>query len=153
MARYLVVAHQTVTNPLLFEQIRKIEQEDPSAGFVLLVPATPVRHLLRRPNELEASEVARDLSEQAIKAFRKNHANLLDAHVGAESPERAIDDEVRASPGYAGFVISTLAEEKSRWLKLDLPALVTSKYGLPVYHVQAPHDFPDRPDSYAGEMP
>ena len=41
----------------------------------------------------------------------------------------------------AGFVISTLPKEKSRWLRMDLPRTVRSKYELPVYHVVAPRDF------------
>ena len=45
--------------------------------------------------------------------------------------------------GYAGFIISTLPEEKSRWLRMDLPHshTVRSKYGLPVHHVVAAQDF------------
>ena len=53
---------------------------------------------------------------------------------GASSP-------LRAHPGYAGFVISTLAQETSRWLKEDLPERLQTKYGLPVHHVSAPADF------------
>jgi hypothetical protein len=148
MAKYLVVAHQTVTNPMLLDQLKKVEAEDQGAEFVLLVPATPVRHLLfRRGTEQEASAVARELADKALNAFERNHVNLVDARVGSGSPEEAIDNEVKADPGYAGFVISTLTQEKSRWLRLDLPALVESKYGLPVYHVQAPVDF------FASEMP
>ncbi len=148
MAKYLVVAHETVTNPMLLEQLKKIEEEDESAEFTLLVPATPVRHLLfGRGAEQHAAAVAGELAQKARKMFEKNHVNLVDTRVGSESPAEAIDDEFTAHPGYAGFVISTLTQEKSRWLRLDLPALVRSKYGLPVRHVQAPPDF------FAGEMP
>lgn len=142
MARYLVVAHETVTNPMLLKQIRSIEDGDPSAEFTLLVPATPVRHLLfGHGNEQDAEAVARRLSEKARKAFEKKHLKLVDALVGSGSPEEAIENEVKANPGYAGFVISTLTRERSRWLRLDLPSLVQSKYGLPVHHVEAPPDF------------
>jgi len=148
MARYLVVAHETVTNPMLLKQLRKIEEEDEAAEFTLLVPATPVRHLLfRHGTDQEAGSVARELAEKARKLFEKNHVNLVDARVGSESPGEAIDDEVKANPGYAGFVISTHTKEKSRWLQLDLPTLVQSKYGLPVRHVEAPLDF------FASAMP
>lgn len=148
MAKYLVVAHQTVTNPMLLEQLKRVKEKDQSAEFVLLVPATPVRHLLlRRGTEQQASEVARELADKALNVFEKNQMNLVDARVGSASPEEAIDTEVTENPGYVGFVISTLAQEKSRWLRLDLPGLVKSKYGLPVYHVQAPIDF------FANEMP
>ena len=40
MAKYLVVAHPTVTNPLLLEKLQHLHQEDPAAEFTLLVPAT-----------------------------------------------------------------------------------------------------------------
>jgi hypothetical protein len=148
MAKYLVVAHETVTNPMLLEQIRKVEAEDKSAEFTLLVPATPVRHLLfGHSSGQKAEEVAHELAEKARKAFEKNHLNLYDARVGSESPDVAIDEEVKAHPGYAGFIISTHTKEKSRWLALNLPTLVQSKYGLPVRHVEAPIDF------FASEMP
>ncbi len=46
-----------------------------------------------------------------------------------------------AHPGYAGFVISTLPAEKSRWLRMDLPRTVRAKHGLPVHHVVADLEF------------
>jgi len=142
MARYLVVAHQTVTNPLLLEQLRRIEREDSAAEFTLLVPATPVRRLLFwQTTGQEAEAVAHDLAAKARTEFTKSHVNLVDARVGAESPGEAIDTELKAHPGYAGFVISTLAQEQSQWLKLDLPEKLQAKYGLPVHHVTAPLEF------------
>lgn len=142
MAKYLVVAHQTVTNPRLLEQLKKIEADDHSAEFTLLVPATPLRQLLFwQHTKQDAGEVARELADKARGEFEKNHVNLVDARVGPESPVEAIDNEVEANPGYAGFVISTLKQEESRWLRLDLPKLVQTKYGLPVHHVSAAPDF------------
>ena len=41
MARYLVVAHQTVTSPELLKVVRGVRDQDADAEFVLLVPATP----------------------------------------------------------------------------------------------------------------
>jgi hypothetical protein len=126
----------------LLKQLKKIAEEDQSAEFTLLVPATPVRHLLfGHGTEQKAEAVARERAEKARKVFEKNHVNLVDTRVGCESPGEAIDDEIKANPGYAGFVISTLTKEKSRWLRLDLPALLQSKYGLPVRHLEAPPDF------------
>ena len=43
MTRYLVVAHETVTNPELLKQLRAVREQEGEAEFVLLVPATPVR--------------------------------------------------------------------------------------------------------------
>ena len=141
MARYLVVAHETVTNPELLKEVRSVQRSDPQAEFVLLVPATPVRHLLRRGDEHDAEVRARKLADRARAMFAKKGVNLVDARVGAESPIDAIDDEVKANPGYAGFIISTLPKETSRWLRMDLPRTVGSKYGLPVYHVMPPDEW------------
>jgi hypothetical protein len=135
MARYLVVAHETVTNPELLEQMKAVQQKDREAEFVLLVPATPVRHLLRQGSEHDAQVVARKLADRARAMFAKKGIKLSDALVGGPSPVDAIEDEVKANPGYAGFIISTLPKETSRWLRMDLPRTVESKYGLPVHHV------------------
>ena len=142
MAQYLVVAHQTVTNPLLLEKLKEIEREDRLAEFTLLIPATRVRNLLFwQKTEQDAEAVARELADRARSEFEKNHVNLVDARVGPESPIEAIDIEVKANPGYAGFIISTLTKEESRWLRLDLPSVVQKDYGLPVHHVSAGPDF------------
>lgn len=63
MARYLVIAHETVTNPVLSERLQEIQEQDPGAEFTLLVPATPVRHLLfLHGNEHDATAVANKLT-------------------------------------------------------------------------------------------
>ena len=142
MSRYLVVAHETVTNPELLEQVRAVRDQHAEAEFVLLVPATPVRHLLfRRGDEHDAEAAARKLADRARTLFARKGVPLSDVRVGASDPVEAIDGEVTANPGYAGFIISTLPEEKSRWLRMDLPHTVRSKYGLPVHHVVAAQDF------------
>ncbi len=74
MAKYLVVAHETVTNPMLLEQLKKIGAEEESAEFTLLVPATPVRHLLfGHSSGQRAEEAAQELAERARKVFEQNH--------------------------------------------------------------------------------
>jgi hypothetical protein len=138
MARYLVVAHETVTSPELLKVVRGLGRQDGGAEFVLLVPATPVRHLLfRRGDEHDAETTARKRGERGRTVFRKKGVPLDDVRIGAADPVKAIDDEVTGHPGYAGFVISTLPAEKSRWLRMDLPRTVRAKYGLPVHHVVA----------------
>jgi hypothetical protein len=142
MARYLVVAHETVTSPELLKQVRLVREQDADAEFVLLVPATPVRHLLfRRGDEHDAETVARKRIHRAQALFAKKGLSLADARVGAADPGEAVDEEVAAHPGYAGFVISTLPAEKSRWLRMDLPRRVRARYGLPVHHVVAAEEY------------
>jgi hypothetical protein len=109
---------------------------------VLLVPATPIRHLLfRRGEEGDADVAARKLANRARTLFATRGVPLSEVRVGAPDPVEAIDAEMEAHPGYAGFIISTLPEEKSRWLRMDLPRVVGSKYGLPVHHVVAARDY------------
>jgi hypothetical protein len=142
MARYLVVAHETATSPELLKQVRAVREQQEGAEFVLLVPATPVRHLLfRRGDEHDADAAARKRIDKARALFAKKGLPLSDARVGAADPADAIDKEVAANPGYAGFVISTLPAERSRWLRMDLPRTVGKKYGLPVHHVVADPEF------------
>ncbi len=142
MARYLVVAHETVTSPELLKQVRLVQEQDRDAEFVLLVPATPVRHLLfRRGDEHDAEAVAGKRIRRAQALFAKKGLPLADARVGAADPGEAIDEEVAAHPGYAGFIISTLPAERSRWLRMDLPRRVRAKHGLPVHHVVAAPEF------------
>ncbi len=142
MARYLVVAHETVTSPELLRQVRLVREQDGDAEFVLLVPATPVRHLLfRQGDEHDAEAVARKRIRRAQAVFTKKGLPLGDARVGAADPAEAVDEEVTAHPGYAGLVISTLPAERSRWLRMDLPRRVRAKYGLPVHHVVAAPEF------------
>ena len=72
MARYLVVAHQTVTSPELLEKVRVIREQQKDAEFVLLVPATPVRHLLfRRSDEHDAEATARKRAERGERCSRR----------------------------------------------------------------------------------
>jgi hypothetical protein len=141
MATYLVVAHQTVTNPLLLEKLRHLQEDDPAAEFILLVPATLIHHLIFfKGGHQEATAVASELAEKAQKMFQEESLPLTETRVGSENPMDAIDSELAAHPDYAGIVISTLAQEHSRWLLLDLPKYVESKYQLPVYHVIGPVD-------------
>src|SRR5690349_24980751 len=108
MARCLVVAHQAVTSPELLEKVSVIREQQKDAEFVLLVPATPVRHLLfRRGDEQDAEATARKRAERGRAVFAKKGLPLHDAKVGAADPAVAIDLEVKADSGYTGFVIST----------------------------------------------
>jgi hypothetical protein len=142
MARYLVVAHETVTNPRLLEAVLSVRDRDADAEFVLLVPATQVRYLLFRKGDENDSEVtARKRGERARALFAKRGVPLSDVRVGAGDPAVAIDQEVAAHPGYAGFIISTLPKENSRWLRMDLPRTVRVKHRLPVHHVVAAREF------------
>ena len=136
MSRYLIVANETATNPELIDKVKAMAANERAAQFVLLVPATPVKQLLRRITGSDAEAVARDRAEEAKRTFAKAGVNV-ETRIGGPSPLDAIADEVREHPGYDGFIISTLPAEHSQWLRIGLPQEVERQYGLPVTHVEA----------------
>src|SRR3989442_12304555 len=97
MARYLLVAHQTAESPQLLNQARLLLQEDVGAEFALLVPQTPVSHLVvwmegpARQLALRRAEPAHRRLEEA--GVRERAAMIGDrkplAPVGAEMPRLA----------------------------------------------------------------
>lgn len=133
MALYLVVAHQTAASPELLEMLQDISRHHPDAEFVLLVPATPVTHLLTW-TEGESLEVARNTASDAAKTLRMAGINLIDTVIGAPDPLVAIQDEYQ-SRSYTITIISTLPLGVSRWLRRDLPSRTRSKVGAEVLHV------------------
>jgi hypothetical protein len=110
--------------------------------FASALPASPVRHLLfGKGDEHDAEATARKRGERARALFTKRGVPLSDVHVGTADPAEAIDQVVATHPSYAGFIISTLPAEKSRWLLMDLPRTVRVKHRLPVHHVVAAKEF------------
>ncbi len=137
VARYLVVAHQTAASPELAEQVKAIAGGDPAAEFVLLVPATPVQHLLTWI-EGEAVAVAQRAAEAAKARLQGAGVKVIRTSVADPSPLLAIEDELRNSPGfYDALIICTLPAGISRWLRLDLPHQAERRFTLPVIHVVA----------------
>ena len=137
MSRYLVVAHQTATSPELLQRVSEQVAEDPQATFVILVPSTPVVHLLVW-EEGETQAVAQKRAEEAKAMFQSRGLKVTRAEVGDSSPLLAIEDELRAHPGeHDSIVLSTLPPGISRWLRLDVHNQAERKFHLPVIHVVA----------------
>ena len=67
-------------------------------SITILVPATPVAHLLTW-EERETNEVARQRAEEARVRFETGGLNVAQAKIGDGSPLLAIGDELRAHPG------------------------------------------------------
>jgi hypothetical protein len=134
MALYLVVAHQTAASPELLAKLKEFDAEDDAAEFVLLVPATPVGHLLTW-TEGESIEVARTTAWEAARTLRDNGLQLRDIVIGAGDPLLAIEDEHRSrGQAFEATIISTLPLGVSRWLKRDLPNRAR-RLGIDVIHV------------------
>ena len=137
MARYLVVAHQTIDSPALIYKLTELARIDPASEFTLLVPATPIEHLATW-TEGESVAIAERDARRASELLKLEGINVARTVVGDESPLTAVDDEMRNSPeAYDSIVVSTFPSGISRWLGLDLPRRVENKYAQPVIHVVA----------------
>ena len=137
MARYLVVAHQTANSAELMESLLSIAASDKEAEFTILVPATPVAHLLEW-EEGETLQIAERVAQDARAAFVDEGLRVADALVGDGSPLQAIEDEYRENPGkYRAIVLSTLPPNVSRWLHMDVQSQAERKFGSRVIHVIA----------------
>jgi len=118
MARYMLVANQTVESEELRQAALSIVSDDRAAEFTLVVPATRVVRGLMW-DEVETKAVAQSRLEAGMKLLNAAGCNVLEGRVGDEDPVLAIEDELRRQR-YAGIVISTLPPGVSRWLKLDI---------------------------------
>jgi hypothetical protein len=119
MPRYLVVAHQTAQSIELLTRLRELARTDERAEFVLVVPATPLRHLLVW-EEGETLELARRRAQEACTYLTAAGLRMADCEVGDRDPLLALADAVADHPDCAAVVISTLPPGVSRWLRLDL---------------------------------
>jgi hypothetical protein len=135
MARYLIVAHQTAASPELVEKVGALATADPGLEFALLVPATPINHLLHNWDETQVHEIAKRQAMAAIDALAKIGVSVVSARIGDPQPMLAVEDEMREYEGYTGIVVSTLPPGRSRWLRADLPTKLARRYPIPVEHV------------------
>ena len=76
MAQYLIVAHQTATSPELLDRASELAGKDPLASFTILVPATPVVHLLTW-EEGETNEIAGQKAKEAASLFETTCRNIV----------------------------------------------------------------------------
>ncbi len=127
MARYLLVANQTIDSPEFRDAALRLQADDEAACLTLVVPATRVVRGLTW-DELETKQVARLRLEAGMQLLRAAGCRIVDGSVGDENPVLAVEDELRRRQ-YAGVVISTLPPGLSRWLKLDVVSRI--KRALP----------------------
>ncbi|HEV7536706.1 MAG TPA: hypothetical protein VGP90_13790 [Acidimicrobiia bacterium] len=132
MARYLIVANQTLCGDLLFERVQKLMADGP-CSFHVVDPATYSKdHAVHIDGAAHA--MAEKRLETALGRFRALGADVT-GEVGDASPMLAVRDCFVASNIYDGVIVSTLPPGVSRWLKQDLPHRLERSYGLPVMQV------------------
>ncbi len=134
MARYLVVAHQTLGCPELRTALTE-RTDGGKATFHLLVPE---HHggLGLTYTDAQARAVARDALAHA-QADLASHGFFTTGEIGEASPVDAVATvlERDGADPYAAVIVSTLPHGISRWLRLDAPSQIRRRFGIEVIHV------------------
>jgi len=136
MGRHLVIARQTAGSDELLEAVLRVAESDPDASFVVLLPETPLRHL-RMVSEGTAQALALEAAEEVRQRFVRAGVQVATVKVTDPNPVVAAEQELKASPYYAGIIVATFPPGLSRWLKLDVVSRLRRLSGLPVMHVIA----------------
>jgi hypothetical protein len=137
VARYLIVANQTLAADELMERVRQL-QADGQCRFHVVVPATPARdHAVHI--EGAAHAIAEKRLATALERFQAIGCDAT-GEVGDASPMLAVRDCFIADNQYDGVIISTLPAGASRWLKQDLPHRLERTFGLPVTHLTGQYE-------------
>ena len=145
MTRYLVVAHQTALSEELLAVLREKARESVDVAFDVVVPATPVQHLLTW-EEGETREIAARRAQDALDRLLAEGIRVHSASVGDPNPVVAVSDALNQRPGrFDGIIISTHPARTSLWLKRDAVNQICRLFGLPVTHLTARPRLPDAP--------
>jgi hypothetical protein len=147
--RYLVVANQTLMDPVLTDLVRTRCCASPSRIHVLvphqrrLLPfLDPV---LGVPMDAGIDGIVADQAE--MDAARQRLQSFLDRLVASGTDatgEVVAGDPVAAaralqdSPGFDEVIVSTLPAGLSAWLRLDLPSRLARAFDLPVVTLTQP---------------
>jgi len=146
--RVLVVANSTLRARRLQDRLTE-QSTDAPTQFLLVVPAVEPGSMLTsdtafmtvgrpaHPHEdaLSGAALARHRMDEALKRLRG--ASLqIEGTVGDSDPLRAVADALKSFDADEIFV-STMPQQHSRWLAVDLPAELRRRFGIPVTVVSA----------------
>jgi nucleotide-binding universal stress UspA family protein len=134
VTRLLAVAHQTAETGEFLAAVRSAAQTD-HAEVVLLVPATPVKHLASW-TQGESRAIAHEKAEAARRLLVEAGVDVVEARVGDPDPYQAILDATNVDD-FDRIVVSTFPPGISRWLGTDLINRLGRSIDVPVTHVVA----------------
>lgn len=134
MPRLLAVAHQTAQTAEFIEAVRSATS-NAHVEVVLLVPATPVKHLTSW-TQGESTAIARERAEAARLSLAEVGVDVVEARVGDSDPYEAIVQAL-ALEEFDEIVVSTFPPGISRWLGADLINRLKRAIDVPVTHVVA----------------
>ena len=141
MARYLVVANQTLAGSALIPLIADRAARD-AATVHVVVPATDPAH--ESPPALgAAAERAQDRLDKALESLA-NAGVQATGEVGVADPIQAIRNALKAG-SFTELMISTFPPGFSRWLHADLPHRGVREFEIPAEWIQARIGAPAQP--------
>jgi hypothetical protein len=143
MARYLIVANQTIGGEQLTAKLDELVSAGSSA-FRFLVPVTdsegtqqwdypPIDRLIPDAHRI-AKALAEGRLEHELARLRRSGVQASGEVVDAPPVGRA--QELLHEEHFDGVVVSTLPRRLSRWLIRDLPHRIASVSDVPVTHVE-----------------
>jgi nucleotide-binding universal stress UspA family protein len=143
MARYLVVANQTIGGEQLTAHLDELVSAGPCT-FRFLVPVTDTEglHQWDYPPIDRAIPDAHQIAV-ALAAGRLEHELARLQRAGIEASGEVVDalpinraQQVLGEERFDGVVVSTLPRRLSRWLVMDLPHRLARVSDVPVTHVE-----------------
>jgi len=137
--KVLVVANRTAATPGLVDAVRSRAARGP-ATFHLVVPASVhgLARLADPEDDTQGRDEAQAALDEALPKLSEAAGSAVTGAIGVPEPLAAIEDAVNLGRPDE-IIISTLPARVSRWLRLDLVSK-TRGLGLPVTHVEAPHE-------------
>jgi nucleotide-binding universal stress UspA family protein len=143
MARYLVVANQTLGGDELVRKLEELTADEPSM-LVLLVPVTdtegshqwdypPIDRVIPDAHQIAAALAAGRLEHELARLHRAG-IEATGEVVEADPVSRA--QAVLAEEAFDAAVVCTLPRRMSRWLLMDLPHRLARLSPVPVIHVE-----------------
>jgi hypothetical protein len=143
MARYLVVANQTIGGEQLTAKLDELARGGPCT-FRFLVPVTdteglhqwdypPIDRVIPDAHRIAAA-LAQGRLEHELDRLRRAGIEATGEVVEAQPLGRV--EQVLREEQYDGVVVSTLPRRLSRWLVLDLPHRIARLADVPMTHVE-----------------
>jgi hypothetical protein len=149
VAKYLVVANQTLGGEQLLDEVRRRKNHGPSSFYVVVpntraVEVAPVPAGAVPPGtagvavaeaDRRATLIAQSRLNQALTQL-KGEGVAARGEIGDSDPLVAIEGAMDQEQ-FDEIIISTLPLGLSKWLRMDLPSRVERKFKLPVTTVTA----------------
>ena len=143
MARYLIVANQTIGGEQLTAKLDELSGAGPCT-FRFLVPVTdteglhqwdypPIDRVIPDAHQIAAA-LAQGRLDHELARLRRSGIDASGEVVEALPVGRA--QELLDKEHFDGVVVSTLPRRLSRWLVMDLPHRIARLSDVPVTHVE-----------------